>query len=196
MSARDQVLAINELLEAVLLQLPMENLFVAQQVCKHWCLLITNSDSIQKALFMRPSTTVADSAFDAIRCTFTQSDGTKIEVAINPNLCQEGTSSDLLRPGRRTSSSSHSSHSSSSSNPSNLSNTSSSSDPSSSATSTSPSPIPCPQPRYFTFHDSAIYSRNRDWLHPDTMYVTQPPKVEWWWENHLIEMKEVGFEVL
>lgn len=62
MSVRDQVLAINELMEAVfqLLQLPMESLFLAQQVCEHWRRLITTSDSIQKALFMRPSTYAAE----------------------------------------------------------------------------------------------------------------------------------------
>lgn len=34
MSARDQVLAITKVLEAVLQQLPMENLFLAQEVCR------------------------------------------------------------------------------------------------------------------------------------------------------------------
>ncbi|GAB1729711.1 hypothetical protein NU195Hw_Modified_176t1 [Hortaea werneckii] len=121
MSTRDQVLAVNELLDGVLLQLQMENLFLVQQVCKYWRLLVTTSDSIQKALFMRPCTNAADAAVDAIRCTYTRSDRTKIQVAVNPSLCQEGTSPDLLRPGR------------------------------------------------------PIYSRSRDWLHPETMYVTQPP---------------------
>lgn len=32
---------------------------------------------------------------------------------------------------------------------------------------------PCPRP--FTLHETAIYSRNRGWLHLDTMYVTSPP---------------------
>ncbi|KAI7227725.1 hypothetical protein KC330_g8273 [Hortaea werneckii] len=127
MSARNQVLAITELLEAVLLQLPMENLFLAQEVCKHWRLLITTSDPIQKALFMKPSINAADAAIDAIRCTHTRSDGMKIQVAINSNLCQQKTYP----------------------------------------------PSPCP--RTFTFHEAAIYSRNRDWLHSDTMYVTSPP---------------------
>lgn len=88
MSARDQVLAVTELLEAVRLQLPMENIFLAQQVCKHWRLLITTSDPLQKALFLRPSVFAADAAIDSIRCTYSQSDGTKIQVAINPNLCR------------------------------------------------------------------------------------------------------------
>ncbi|KAI6800205.1 hypothetical protein KC332_g15684 [Hortaea werneckii] len=175
MSVRDQVLAINELLEVVLLQLPMENFFLAQQVCKRWRLLITTSDSIQKALSMRPCTKAADAAVDAIRCTYTQSDGTKVQVATNPNLCEEDTSRSspswpayLLFPLFL--------HSSSSSTPSNSLNSSGPSNPSSSATSPSTSPLlPSPQPRYFAFHDSAIYSRNRNWLHPDTMYVTHPP---------------------
>ena len=213
MSARDQVLAITELLEAVLLQLPMQYIFRAQQVCKYWRLLITTSDSIQKALFMRPSVHAADAAIDAVRCTYTQSDGTKIQVAINPSLCRESTR--CL----------------------------------SSKSKTSPlSPPPPSCPRTFTFHDAAVYSRNRGWLHPDTMYVTSPllpltlfisydceaeydrltvvgsdpgddfdevreafwigaqrdspPRdpdlvetAEGWWLNHMVEMKHVEFEV-
>ncbi|KAI7154376.1 hypothetical protein KC349_g7713 [Hortaea werneckii] len=137
MSARDQVFAITELLEAVLLQLPMETLFLAQEVCKHWLLLIITSDPIQKVLFMRPSINAADAAIDAICCTHTLSDGRKIQVDINPNLCRGKT----YYP--------------------------------SSKSKSSPPPPPCP--RTFTFHEAAIYSRNRDWLYPDTMYVTSPP---------------------
>lgn len=69
----------------------MENLFLAQQVCKHWRLLSTISDSIQKALFMRPCSNAADAAMDAIQCTYMQSDGAKIQVAINPSLCKANT---------------------------------------------------------------------------------------------------------
>jgi hypothetical protein len=44
-----------ELLEAILLLLPLEDILFAQAVCKHWCEVITNSNPLQEALFFKPA---------------------------------------------------------------------------------------------------------------------------------------------
>lgn len=46
--------SVPELVEHVLLQLPLRDILIAQRVNKVWKAIITNSPSIQKALFFRP----------------------------------------------------------------------------------------------------------------------------------------------
>ncbi|KAK5726346.1 hypothetical protein LTR17_012777 [Elasticomyces elasticus] len=60
--ASDNVLKLPELLENILLQLPMRDLLFAQKVCKTWKLIIDASPAIQKALFFAPGT-VEDVAY-------------------------------------------------------------------------------------------------------------------------------------
>ncbi|KAK3623061.1 hypothetical protein LTR56_021814 [Elasticomyces elasticus] len=52
--ATNNVLDLPELLENILLQLPMRDLLFAQKVCKTWKLTIDTTLSIQKALFFAP----------------------------------------------------------------------------------------------------------------------------------------------
>lgn len=54
MSALDTCLSTYELLERVLLFLPIPKLLVVQRVCRSWHELIESSDPIQKVLFRRP----------------------------------------------------------------------------------------------------------------------------------------------
>ncbi|KAI7485153.1 hypothetical protein KC357_g3009 [Hortaea werneckii] len=88
MSAVAKVFTTVELLEAVLLELPMKDLFRTQQVRKHWKQVIAGSNAIQKALFMRPGST-AEAAVDSFRYTYIKDDGTTSEIAINPWVCDE-----------------------------------------------------------------------------------------------------------
>ena len=53
--AMAQVLNTYELLEQILLELPLRQLLFAQNLSKHIRDLIQGSDSIQKALFFRPA---------------------------------------------------------------------------------------------------------------------------------------------
>lgn len=52
---RDQVLAVLELLEAIILQLPVRNIFQAQRISGTWRNAINTSPSIQEKLFIKPS---------------------------------------------------------------------------------------------------------------------------------------------
>ncbi|KAK3636508.1 hypothetical protein LTR56_014134 [Elasticomyces elasticus] len=56
MANQQQVLALPELLEHILLHLPMRDLLFAQKVCKEWQQAINSSPSVQKALCFRPGT--------------------------------------------------------------------------------------------------------------------------------------------
>lgn len=53
--ARLKFEAIPELLELMLLQLPLRDILVFQRVCKRWQAVIVDSLSIQKGLFLRPT---------------------------------------------------------------------------------------------------------------------------------------------
>ncbi|KAI9712315.1 MAG: hypothetical protein M1820_001528 [Bogoriella megaspora] len=53
-SARDQVIVIPELLERILLQLPLRKILVVQRVCKLWLSVVTESYELQTALFLKP----------------------------------------------------------------------------------------------------------------------------------------------
>src|SRR5207253_420563 len=50
------VLEIPELLEAILFRLPIRDLLLAQRVSRQWRDIISNSLSLQQALFFRPAT--------------------------------------------------------------------------------------------------------------------------------------------
>lgn len=50
----EKVFGTNELLENILVRLPMKKLLLAQRVCKHWHSLINGSIRLQRALFMAP----------------------------------------------------------------------------------------------------------------------------------------------
>jgi hypothetical protein len=52
--AAHRVLAINELLELILLHLPLKDIIVARQVASSWKGLFDSSISIQKAAFLAP----------------------------------------------------------------------------------------------------------------------------------------------
>ncbi|KAK3684611.1 hypothetical protein LTR37_020111 [Vermiconidia calcicola] len=52
----EQALKTIELVEAILSQLPMRDLLLAQRVCKHWKEVIDASSKLQKALFFQPAT--------------------------------------------------------------------------------------------------------------------------------------------
>ena len=86
MSAVAKVFKTIELLEAILLELPMKDVLRSQQVRKHWKEVIVGSNAIQKALFMRPGG-AAEAAVDSFRYTCTKADGTIDEIAINPCFC-------------------------------------------------------------------------------------------------------------
>ncbi|KAI7201042.1 hypothetical protein KC343_g15253 [Hortaea werneckii] len=83
MSAVAKVFKIIELLEAILLELPMKDLLRTQQVRKHWKQVIVGSNAIQKALFMRPGG-AAEAAVDSFRYRCPKADVTMGEIAINP----------------------------------------------------------------------------------------------------------------
>ncbi|KAK3632714.1 hypothetical protein LTR56_016184 [Elasticomyces elasticus] len=51
-----QVLVTTELLEAILLHLPLKDLLFSQEVCRHWKAVAEQSPSIKKALFLVPDT--------------------------------------------------------------------------------------------------------------------------------------------
>lgn len=86
MSAVAKVFTTVEMLEAVLLELPMKDLLRAQQVRKHWKQVMTGSIAIQRALFMRPGI-AAEAAVDSFRFSYTKDDGTTGTFAINPWVC-------------------------------------------------------------------------------------------------------------
>ena len=54
--ASEKVSAIGELLEAILLQIPVKDLLLNQRVCKQWHSTIKNSTRLQQALFFKPLT--------------------------------------------------------------------------------------------------------------------------------------------
>ena len=54
MSATTKVLGTNELLEMILLKLPLRDVLLAQLVCKTWRADITASIDLQRALFFEP----------------------------------------------------------------------------------------------------------------------------------------------
>ncbi|KAK3630919.1 hypothetical protein LTR56_017192 [Elasticomyces elasticus] len=56
MASCSQALAVPELLENMLLQLPIRDLLFAQKVCTEWKDVIDTSPSIQRALFLKPGT--------------------------------------------------------------------------------------------------------------------------------------------
>ncbi|KAF2490499.1 hypothetical protein BU16DRAFT_155039 [Lophium mytilinum] len=53
-SAMDRVLGVTELLENILLKLPIRDIFQAQRVCKQWKTLIDTSPSLQQAMWLVP----------------------------------------------------------------------------------------------------------------------------------------------
>lgn len=54
----DTVFLATELLEKILLQLPMKDLLLAQQVCRKWKAVISESRDLQTALYLLPSETL------------------------------------------------------------------------------------------------------------------------------------------
>ena len=86
MSAVDKVFGVTELLEAVLLQLPMKDLLMAQKINKHCKATIEASDAIQKALFRKAGN--ADQAGADVSLLDHTQHGVKTTVAINPLLCR------------------------------------------------------------------------------------------------------------
>ena len=56
-SATQRTLGITELLEAILVQLPMKDLLLAQRVNKDWQATIVTSKKLQERLFLRPIST-------------------------------------------------------------------------------------------------------------------------------------------
>ncbi|KAK5721867.1 hypothetical protein LTR15_006460 [Elasticomyces elasticus] len=80
MSNREQVLALPELLENILLQLPTRDILFAQKVCKEWQEAIAASPKIQEALcFRQERATNGPSVKDATA-------GTKLAITANPLL--------------------------------------------------------------------------------------------------------------
>ncbi|KAK4959817.1 hypothetical protein LTR10_002705 [Elasticomyces elasticus] len=80
MSNREQVLALPELLENILLQLPTRDILFAQKVCKEWQEAIVASPKIQEALFFRQErATNGPSVKDATA-------GTKLAITANSLL--------------------------------------------------------------------------------------------------------------
>lgn len=57
-----QIVAVVELLEQVLLQLPLKDLLRAQQVSKHFNSVITTSKELQRALFFVPDPPTHDTS--------------------------------------------------------------------------------------------------------------------------------------
>ncbi|KAF2501742.1 hypothetical protein BU16DRAFT_206749 [Lophium mytilinum] len=53
-SAAKRVLGVTELLEFILLELPIQNIFQAQRVCKQWKEVIANSSPLQQAMWLIP----------------------------------------------------------------------------------------------------------------------------------------------
>ncbi|KAK5699477.1 hypothetical protein LTR97_005605 [Elasticomyces elasticus] len=64
MSNRQQVLDLPELLENILIQLPIRDLLFAQKVCKDWQQAIAASPKIQEALFFRQDRVNHGSSFN------------------------------------------------------------------------------------------------------------------------------------
>jgi hypothetical protein len=54
-TATQAVLATAELLELILLNLPIKDILFAQKVCKQWKQLIDSSPLLQQALFLKPA---------------------------------------------------------------------------------------------------------------------------------------------
>ncbi|KAI7475844.1 hypothetical protein KC351_g9810 [Hortaea werneckii] len=86
-SAVAKVFTTVELLELILLKLPMQDLLRARQVRNHWRQVIVSSTAIQKALFLRPGT-AAEAAIDARRIEYINSDGTTGKIAVHPWVCE------------------------------------------------------------------------------------------------------------
>ncbi|KAI7356321.1 hypothetical protein KC320_g2318 [Hortaea werneckii] len=87
MSAVAKVFTTVELLELILLKLPMQDLLRARQVRDHWRQVIVSSAAIQKALFLRPGT-AAEAAVDARCIECINSDGTSGKIAVHPWICE------------------------------------------------------------------------------------------------------------
>lgn len=87
MSAVAKVFTTVELLELILLKLPIKDLLRAQEVRDHWRQVIAGSNAIQKSLFLRPGT-AAEAAIDARRIEYIKSDGSTGKAAINPWICE------------------------------------------------------------------------------------------------------------
>ena len=91
MSAVQKVLGIPELFEAILLQLPMKSLLMAQKISKHWRATIKASKSIQKTLFLLEAQRADQASTDAYTfdCVLDCEHGEfKQVVAVNPVLCR------------------------------------------------------------------------------------------------------------
>ncbi|KAI7374466.1 hypothetical protein KC336_g20211 [Hortaea werneckii] len=87
MSAVAKVFTTVELLELILLKLPIKDLLRAQEVRDHWRQVIAGSNAIQKSLFLRPGT-AAEAAIDARRIEYIKPDGSTGKAAINPWICE------------------------------------------------------------------------------------------------------------
>jgi hypothetical protein len=80
--AAQQVFDITELLEAILLELPIKDLLFAQKICRRFKAVIEDSTSLQKALFFQPGQ-IDDAAIDAKHHHFRSSTEA---FAVNPLL--------------------------------------------------------------------------------------------------------------
>jgi hypothetical protein len=83
-------LDIIELLEAVLLKLPLKDLIFAQKICKHFKRVIETSASLQKALFFQLGT-IEDAAVDACLFEFEPRGVCRVKfnkMALNTLLCK------------------------------------------------------------------------------------------------------------
>ncbi|KAI7281636.1 hypothetical protein KC345_g4036 [Hortaea werneckii] len=87
MSAVAKVFTTVELLELILLELPMKDLLRARQVRDHCRQVIVSSTAIQKALFLRPGT-AAEAVIDGRCIEYINSDGIKGRVALHPWICE------------------------------------------------------------------------------------------------------------
>lgn len=82
-TSRDSVLASPELLEEILLSLPLRDLLLAQQISRSVQHLIQSSSRIQKALFLKPQ---VSSPTELLSSSTHQADGLTGPVEINPLL--------------------------------------------------------------------------------------------------------------
>lgn len=83
-----KVVAVTELLESILVELPMKDLLFAQKICKHWKAVIDTSDKLQKALFLKPGT-ATDAPPDAFGFSNESGRVSKVggSIVVNPLLC-------------------------------------------------------------------------------------------------------------
>lgn len=63
-----KVFDVNELLEAVLLNLPFQDMFKAKAVCKSWKALIDSSPELRRAMFLAPSGSIIQPMKDEAHC--------------------------------------------------------------------------------------------------------------------------------